>query len=480
MVPRISRSITAGALLAAKRAWLLAGCAVLVCTPAGAQSLGNPPLAGNGAATAAAAAVNVPAITDPQTTGAVAGTDLPPALDEDFNRLNRREETIDGLRTRIDPDAGEAPGIRIGTFVLKPALSETFNHERQKNGGSSESRSFLETGLKGSLSSDWSRHQLSVTGEGVLQDNISGEGEEEPRADIDAELRLDLSDETIARLRAGYSFEREDANDPNAIANAETQSGVNTYRLGAAVERDLGLIRGSVGLDFERRTYGDVELDNGTTLSQGDRDRNLGTLTGRVGYELSPALIPFLEASAGRSIYDLRRDMFGFERSYQNYAGRVGMEVDLGEKLNGELALGYETFRFDDDRLADLSGLSVDGRVNWSPRRGTDVLFGLLTYLDPSTTPGEAGSINYELTNVITHQLRSTLVARLSNSLTLRDFPSDAASSDEATWRTGAGLTWDMSRYVALTGDVSYERTNRDNGPSSDTTRVGVGLTLRR
>ncbi len=133
-------------------------------------------------------------------------------------------------------------------------------------------------------------------------------------------------------------------------------------------------------MDFERRTYGDVELDNGTTLSQEDRDRNLGTLTGRIGYELSPALIPFLEASVGKSIYDLRRDTFGFERSYESYAGRAGMEVDLGEKLNGELALGYETFRFDDARLADLSGLSLDGRVNWSPHRGTDVLFGVLTY----------------------------------------------------------------------------------------------------
>ncbi|MQW88054.1 outer membrane beta-barrel protein [Sinorhizobium saheli] len=480
MAPNTSRSIMAGALRARTPAWLLAGCAALSCTSAGAQSVGAPQAAGPAAALAAAPAGTTPAITDPQTTGAVAGADLTPALDEDFNRLNRREETIDGLRTRIDPDAGEATGIRIGSFVLKPALSETFNHERQKTGGNSQSRSFLETGLKGSLTSDWSRHQLSVTGEAVLQDNISGAGEEEPRADIDAELRLDLSDETIARLKAGYSFEREDASDPNAIANAESQSGVNTYRLGAAVERDLGLIRGSVGIDFERWTYGDVELDNGTRLSQKDRDRSIGTLTGRVGYELSPALIPFLEASAGKSIYDLRRDTFGFERSYQNYAGRAGMEVDLGEKLNGELALGYETFRFDDARLGDLDGLSVDGRVNWSPRRGTDVLFGVLTYLDPSTTPGDAGSMNYELTNVVTQQLRSTLVGRFSNSLTLSDFPADAASSDETTWRTGAGLTWDMSRYLALTGDVSYERTNRERGASSDTTRVGVGLTLRR
>lgn len=479
MEPRISRSIMAAALRPRMRAWLLAGCAIFAGTPAGAQSLDNPPIAGTATGIAAATG-NTAAITDPEATGAVAASDLPPALDEDFNRLNRREETIDGLRRRVDPYEGQAPGIRIGTFVLKPALSETFNHERQKTGGRSESRSFIETGLKGSLTSDWSRHQLSVTGEGVLQNNTSGEGEEEPRADIDAELRLDLSDQTTARLTAGYSFEREDANDPNAIANAETQSGVNIYRLGAAVERDYGLIRGSLGVDFERRTYGDVELDNGTTLSVEDRNRNIGILDARVGYELSPALIPFLEASVGKSNYDLREDALGFERSYHSYAGRAGLEVDLGEKLNGELALGYETYRFDDDRLGDLRGFSADGRVNWSPQRGTDVLFGLATYLDPSTTPGDAGSINYELTNIVTRELRSTLVARLSNSLTLRNYPSDATSSDEATWRTSAGLTWDMTRYLALTGDVSYERTNRDRGESTDTARIGVGLTLRR
>ncbi|WP_209603386.1 outer membrane beta-barrel protein [Sinorhizobium kostiense] len=477
MAPHTLRSRSGGALRAKMPEWLLVSAAVLAAMPAAAQSLGETALAPPAANETGRLS---PAITDPQTTGAVSGADLTPALDEDFNRLNRREETIDGLRARPDPYGDEATGIRIGTFVLKPALSEAINHERQKTGGSSQSRSFLETGLKGTLTSDWSRHQLSVTGEGVLQHNVSGEGEEEPRADLEAELRLDLSDETIARLRAGYSFEREDTNDPNAIASAETQSGVNSYRVGAAAERDFGIIRGSLGIDFERHTYGDVRLDDGTTLSMEDRDRNLATLTAQLGYELSPALIPFLEASVGKSVYDRRRDMAGFERSYQSYAGRGGFEVDFGEKLNGELAVGYETYRFDDERLGDLRGLSVDGRINWSPQRGTDVLLGFLTYLDPSTAAGEAGSIDYELTNVVTHRLRSDLVARLSNSVTLRNFPAGAAASDETTWRTGAGLTYDMSRYLALTGDVSYERTNRDSGPSSETARVGLGLTLRR
>lgn len=480
MVPDNSRSTGRDARRLTLTALLLAGTAMAVPLSARAQTVTNSAVTTTPGLVAPGTAVAAPAIADPQTTGAVSADDLSPASDEDLLRLNRREPTIDGLRARIDPEDDRAPGVRIGTFTLRPEISETINHEWRKDGDTKQNRGYLETGIRGTLTSDWSRHELTVTGAGVLQNNISGEGEEEPRADINAELRLDLWDETVARLRAGYSFEREDADDPNAISNAKTQSGVNTYRLGAAIERDFGLIRGSVGLDLDRRTYGDVELENGTTLSVEDRNRNSGTLTARVGYEMSPALIPFIEAAVGRSTYDLRQDTLGFERSYQSYATRGGLEVDLGEKLNGELALGYETYRFEDDRLSDVSGLSVDGRLNWSPQRGTDVLFGLSTGLNPSTTAGVSGSIDYALTNIITHEMRSDLVARLSNTLIIRKYPSDSRSSDETTWRTGAGLTWDMNRYLALTGDVSYERTTRDVGDPTDITRVGVGLVLRR
>ncbi|WP_457587199.1 outer membrane beta-barrel protein [Ensifer canadensis] len=480
MVPDDLRSTGRDARRFALMALLLAGTALAAPLSAHAQTVANSAVSTPPGVVTPGTAAATPAIADPQTTGAISTDDLSPASDEDLIRLNRREPTIDGLRTRIDPEDERAAGIRIGTFTLRPEIGETLNHEWRKDGDTKQNRGYLETGIRGTLTSDWSRHELTVTGAGVIQNNISGEGEEEPRADIDAELRLDLWDETVARLRAGYSFEREDADDPNAISNAKTQSGVNTYRLGAAIERDFGLIRGSVGLDFERRTYGDVELENGTTLSVEDRNRNSGTLTARVGYEMSPALIPFIEAAVGRSIYDLRQDTLGFERSYQSYATRGGLEVDLGEKLYGEIALGYETYRFEDDRLSDVSGLSVDGRLNWSPQRGTDVLFGLSTGLDPSTTAGDSGSIDYTLINIITHEMRSDLVARLSNTLTIRKYPSDSRSSDETTWRTGAGLTWDMNRYLALTGDVSYERTTRDVGDPTDITRVGVGLVLRR
>jgi hypothetical protein len=107
------------------------------------------------------------------------------------------------------------------------------------------------------------------------------------------------------------------------------------------------------------------------------------------------------------------------------------------------------------------------------------VTYGVSTGIEPSTTAGESGAMVYTLSANATHELRSALVARLSNSLTLRNFQS-GTSSDENVWATGAGLTWDLNRYLALTGDVSYEHTTRDSGPATNIARVGVGLTLRR
>ncbi|MCV9966472.1 outer membrane beta-barrel protein [Pararhizobium sp. BT-229] len=451
----------------------------------GSTATGETATSATGASPIAAANAAAAASPDALTTGSIS-TDIgepllnDPTIDEDMARTNLRENTVDGLRSQFDLERNDAPGIRLGTFTLKPTLGQSYNFESTKTGGSKESRSYLETGLKGTLTSDWSRHQLTVTGEGTWQRNVSGSGETEPTADIEAALRLDIGRDTTGTLKAGYHFEREDSSDPNAVSGASTQSGIDQYTLGAGIEHDFGILRGSAKVDFDRYVYGSVDLSDGSTLSLKDRNRNAGAVTVRVGYDLSPALIPFIEASAGKSIYDLRKDTFGFERSYDSYGGRAGVEVDLGEKFNGEVALGYQTYRFDDNRLDNLSGFTIDGLLNWSPQRGTNVAYGISTGIEPSTTPGDSGALAYTLSSMATHELRSNLVARLSNSLTFRNYPSGSISEDQRVWLAGAGLTWDINRYLALTGDVSYERTTQDTGPSTDVARVGVGLTLRR
>lgn len=394
--------------------------------------------------------------------------------------LNPPELNRDGAENPL-ARADDGLGVRLGTFTLRPSVNQSINHETERTGAGKASRNYLSTAIRGTLSSDWSRHALTVTGEGTFEKTLSGRtsnsADFEPEGRIDADLRLDLSNDTIANITGNYALERESNSDPNAVAGASTQSTVQRFGGGVAVQRDFGVMRGTAALSVARSVYGDVDLADGTTVSRGDRDRTGFDGRLRIGYELSPAIIPFLEVAAGRAVYDQRFDTSGYQRSSDNYAARTGIEFDFSEKLRGELGVGYVVARYDDGRLSDLGAVAVDGNATWSPRRGTDIDFGLRTTLQDATAPGANGWAEYRFSTAVQHQMRSDLIARLTGATTLRDFPS---GSDESTYELGAGITYRLNRYLDLTGDVTYEHEENTGSSPTKTVQIGAGLTLRR
>ncbi|NGO62229.1 outer membrane beta-barrel protein [Rhizobium daejeonense] len=423
--------------------------------------------------------------TDPLTTAGTAAPDFSDANltepDDDFGRMNLRETTLDDATSqRIRREAAETDGVRLGTMVLRPSLIQRFGSETTRDGEGKDTRNYMETGLKGSLTSDWSRHELTIGGEGYWQRNFSGDSATKPNANVNADLRLDISRDTIAHITGGYSFSREDTNDPNAISGAAVQSGVHMYNGGLSVEHDFGKLRGTVGADLERWQYSDAELSDGSKVSLSDRNRLSGSLRGRIGYELSPAITPFTEVSVGHVAYDDKEDKDGYRRSGDFYAAKAGISADFGEKLRGEVGLGYRQQQFDDNRLKEIGAMTMDGNVYWSPQQGTDVNLGLTTTIDPSTTAGLSGSVIYALTAEVEHRLRSNLVARLSGSSRWTEYQDDTAPPDTVTYATGAELTWNVNRYLDLTADLSYERTEYKSAADSNVMRAMVGLTAKR
>ena len=403
------------------------------------------------------------------------------ALDlEAMRRQNLPQKSVD-YEDRLQPKGTrpERDGIRLGTVVLRPSLSERLLSETTKTGGSKEHALYSSTTLKGSLTSDWSRHELSVTGAGTWQKLLSGSGDADPSADVNANLRLDLAAGTTVTLSSGYSFTREDAEDQDAIANAKTQYGIHRFDGGITAAHAVGRLRGSVGLDGSRWLYSDAVLNNGTDLSLEDRQRTLGTLRGRLGYEISPALIPFIEVSGGRLVYDQKTDSTGYQRSAYIYAAKTGAEFDFGEKLRGELAVGYIHETFDDARLNDINGLTLDGTINWSPRDGTDIKYGLSTSLDPATTAGTGGAVVYSANAEIAQQLRDNLVATLTGTTTWNRYP-DASSSNSTSYAADAELAYEFNRYLALTAGLGYEYTQRKTSADTEVLRASVGLTAKR
>ncbi len=422
---------------------------------------------------------------DTETTGSIRATTNPGDAiseppDEAVEPVDTRENTfattIDGGEN-LTIDDGTAPGIRIGTLTLRPSISQTLNHENKKFPTYSTSRNYLTTGIRGTLTSDWSRHALTVTGEGNYQRNLGGgDAGEQPSANIQADLRLDLGDATQANLTAGYEFSREDTNDPNAISGATVQGGEHVFTAGASVERNIGILKALAALDLSRTIYTDAKGVNGQSISLADRDRFGAGLRGRIGYELSPALVPFLEVTTSLSDYDQKRDDTGYARSSQSYGAKVGTQIDLGEKWRGEVAAGYLRREYDDSRLAAINALTTDGNLIWSPRRGTDINFNLRTTIEDFAGGPRGGWVSRQFTTGLTQQLRSDLVARLTAGLERRSYLTSSIR-DETEYVLGAGLTWNINRYLDFTTDFNYEIT-----PVSDNSqwRIGAGLTLRR
>lgn len=402
------------------------------------------------------------------------------AYAESLGRQNGRFENLDDVDTAAQPDRDTVPGFMIGTLNLRPTLTQRIVRESVRGGGPETSRTYSETTLSGTLTSDWSRHQFDASGSGTWQENLSGTGTESPYANLDAALRLDLINDFAATLSGGYTYSQESRTDPNAIAGADTQSGIHEVRGSLGVQKSLGVLRGTTSVEVTRTMYGDATLASGDSISVDDRDTVGVDLTTRVGYAISPALLPFIEASIGRETYDQKIDSTGAERSSDTYAVRAGAEVDLGDKLSGEFAVGFLRRSLDDANLSDITGLTLDGDLAWSPQRGTTVGLGVATTVEAATTAGESGAVVYEFETSLSHQLHSAVVARLGASLDYRDYDSGSNRANQREYGATAGLTWSLNRYLDLEADASYEKTVEAGRTDEETTRIGLGLRLRR
>ena len=394
----------------------------------------------------------------------------------------------DAIRTGAIEGRGAGPeeypfdpvGLRLGTFTVRPRLDQgigwTSNANSSEDGKSS---TYSETALRLNAISDWSRHSATVDADLNWRKSISGEKIDEPEGGVNGELRLDLGGDINAVASAGYRVREESASSPSLVAGVADRPLRHTLTGTVGVTRDIARFRFGLTGDVSRNFYGDAKLDDGSVVSQAERDSTLATARLRLGYEISPAIRPFVEAEAGRRFYDETRDSAGYERSADRYALRTGVELDLREKLTGEISGGWLTERPDDDRLASISGFVTAGRLSWSPVRGTSVDLNAATEVEGTTSAGETGSLLYTGSVEVNHQLRSNLTGRAAVGLEYRDYAASDAH-DTVLWGE-AGLTWWLNRYAGITGRARHE-VQRSNLPGRDydETSVYLGMTFQR
>jgi hypothetical protein len=415
-----------------------------------------------------------------ETTGSVRAPTIDSENELRTEAEQQRVQAVEGLRKKPEDNPYAPVGIRVGTFVVSPSvesgLTWTSNADSSTTG---EPALLSETTLRLNAISEWGGDKTTFDAFGNFRKTISGEEIKETRAGLDAALERDLGHEWRLLAALGYEIGPESASSPVIIEGTLEEPIVQTYSGSLGAEKDIGKVQLRLTGNVEREIFGDAELSTGGTVSQADRNSTLAALVLRTGYEISPALTPFVELEYGRRFYDEELDSNGFARSTTRTGARAGVALDLGEKFNGELAAGWIREDPEDDRLEPLSGPSLAAALNWSPVRGTLVGLNATTTVEGTTTPDESGSILHSGLLTASRELRANLTGSVALGAAYRDYT--GADGHDVIWSTESSLTYWFNRYAGLTGRLRHEQ-QTSTLPDRDYTANGVflGLKLQR
>lgn len=391
-----------------------------------------------------------------------------------------RTEAIEGAAMQRD-DTPYAPlGIKVGTFTLRPSLEQgvlaTSNADSSASG---RSATISESTLRLNAISDWATNSATIDGNYNYRKSLSGQEVKEWRGNLQGTLNVDLDHDWRAIATLGFDAAPEGATSPEGVPGAITQPQRKTFQGSLALQKEIGKLRLGLTGAAERSIFGDATLGDGTIQSQETRNSTLYTTTLRGGYQISPALTPFAEVEIGRRAFDETADLNGYERSSKRLGVRGGVELDMGEKLNGEMSVGWLRQTFDDSRLLPVSGATVAADFRWSPVRGTIVGLNGRTILEDTTTPGQSGSVLYTSGVTLERQMRANLTGNAALGLSYRDYK--GTGDHDLIYSAQVGATWWLSRYLGLTSYVRHERlTSNIENRDSKTNSVYLGLTVQR
>jgi hypothetical protein len=418
---------------------------------------------------------------DDTTTGTIRTEAIGPAERISVPEGAGRLEAIEDLDPLKPDDNPFAPlGIRVGTFVLRPSIEQgittTSNADYSVDG---QEAVLSETTLRLNAISDWTRHFATLDAYATFRETLSGYEISETRAGGVAALDLDINEELRGRATLTYERAPETAASPVVIEGTVEDPIRQTFGGSLGLEKDVGKARFGITGRVERDVYGEADLSDGTTLSQDDRNATLATLTLRGGYEISPALTPFVEVEGGHRFYDEDVDSSGFRRSSDRFGARGGVEVNLSEKLNGELSAGWIREKFEDNRLTPIEGPTLNALLTWEPERATRVDLSGSTTVEGTTTAGESGSLLHSGKIIVERQVRSNLTASAEVGASYRDY--SGSDDHDILFNAQLGATWWLNRYAGLTGRLRHEsQTSTIEGRGYEANSVFLGVKLQR
>jgi hypothetical protein len=407
----------------------------------------------------------------------------PIALGQTDNYYSR--DKYEAVRDRVQPEFDPEP-VRLGAFVVKSKLEAglTSNDNVFASAANEESDIVARVGADVSASTDWSVHQIGFDASAYR--NEYQDLSDESVTDLAGRLRGRL--DVTRQFTLGGSVFAEDRSEPRAdFVNAfGVDRPIQYKRTGATLDADYQSDRfrwnNSLGVSEEDFEDGRDRLTS-VSIDQDYRDRSLLEGRSRLSYAISPNLAVFAQGTYTDSSFDETQIFGGVPRSRDSkgYTVAGGVDFELASLVRGDIAVGYLKENKDDAFFEDVSGLSVDSRLQWFPSRLTTVNFNAGRRVVDIGAFESPSAVETRFGGGIDHELRRNIV--ISGYAGISNYEYEETDRKDENLEFGAVATYKMNKRVhwevfARNRDRDVSGTGIFGDPSYSQTQFGIGLKL--
>jgi hypothetical protein len=366
------------------------------------------------------------------------------------------------LQPKPDPAPFDAIGVDVGGLRLFPYVETDTGYDTNPNLLSDDvvPSAYIYGGAGMKVQSDWSQHSLTADLRGGYYDYFSLPTANRPNVSGTITGRVDVTRQTQINSQTTFSLSTEQPGSPIlAIPNAVF---VTNRPLYATVGQMLGVTqkfnRLSVSLSgaFTRYAFGDATQSDGTILELSLDDNNIYSVAGRLSYELTPTLIPYLQVTGNHTQYDSSSDAYGFDRTSNGVQAKAGTSYQATPLITGDIAVGYENGIYADYRLPEVSTPTVDASLIYTPTPLTTVTFTAATDVAETTLADASAAIVHTFTLKISHELLRNVTLSATGTYQINNYVGQPVTEDYYSGLFEAD--YHMTRSILITGSYQYQR----------------------
>jgi hypothetical protein len=395
-------------------------------------------------------------------------------------------------RLKVDDDPFGAVGDYVGSFLVKSAVELRGGYET--NPGrlpQPVGAPFWVVAPEFLAVSDWERHAVvadlrgSFTGYGnslppIVDGAVSPSPTNVNRPDFTGHIdgRIDVTQDTRILSEVRLRVATDNPGSPNIQTGLASYPIYTTLGGTFGIDQNFNRLQLSAGGTIDRTVYQNSTLTDGTISSNDDRNFNQYGGVGRISYELTPAVKPFVEVEGDTRVHDLALDRNGFARDSNGGYAKAGTSFEFSRLLTGEISVGFAERSYVDPRLDRLQGLLTAASLTWTATPLTTAKFYSTTSIDETIVPGVSGVLTRTYTFEVDHDFRRWLTAIGKFTYATLDYQGDGRS--DIAYSLEGDLIYKLTRSFWIKGTLRRDILDSNiPGASSASTVVMLGVRLQ-